>query len=277
MGKQSLCPGCKKFFLDGRPYSMHIKSCKDISSVTDTTLKKHKIIMAKKTQAKKISIAVHRELAQVTQNQLECASSSQDNQDVNEVPPADRSPSPQTPLQRPSGLPNRRTRLPRRYRDDLPPNPNPPIIPLFDDLEENNNEPIHPSIVSIPKSALFCTEMNSFRVYRKYMLGPPTITPDEFFTLSSISDSISIAHDPADSCSNSSWWSSFGSSGLKAVENMADAANHDNHHFAPFLNPSTFLLMSWYYNGSSTKSFTDVDKLIHDVIRQFWRKLFNCS
>jgi len=27
------------------------------------------------------------------------------------------------------------------------------------------------------------------------------------------------------------------------------------------------LLMSWYYNGSSTKSYADVDKLIHDVIR----------
>jgi hypothetical protein len=38
-------------------------------------------------------------------------------------------------------------------------------------------------------------------------------------------------------------------------------------YFSPFLNPSTFLLMSWYYNGSSIKSYADVDKLVHNVIR----------
>ena len=38
-------------------------------------------------------------------------------------------------------------------------------------------------------------------------------------------------------------------------------------YFAPFFNPPTFLLMSWYYNGSSVKSYADVDKLIHNVIR----------
>ena len=37
-------------------------------------------------------------------------------------------------------------------------------------------------------------------------------------------------------------------------------------YYAPFLNPSAFLLMSWYYNGSSTKSYADVNKLIHNVI-----------
>jgi hypothetical protein len=40
-----------------------------------------------------------------------------------------------------------------------------------------------------------------------------------------------------------------------------------SNYFAPFFNPSTFLLMSWYYNGSSIKSYADVDKLIHNVIR----------
>jgi hypothetical protein len=114
--------------------------------------------------------------------------------------------------------------------------------------------------MELPKSSLFCTEMNSFGVYRKYALGPPTITPDESFTLSSVSDSVSIARDPADSRSNASWWSSFGSS-VKPVEKAA--ANY----FAPFLNPSTFLLMSWYYNGSSLKSYADVDKLVQEVIQ----------
>ena len=69
------------------------------------------------------------------------------------------------------------------------------------------------------------------------------------------------SHDPADSSSKASWWSSFGSSCLKTVENATD------NYFAPFLNTSIFLLMAWYYNGSSIKSYADMDKLIHDVVQ----------
>ena len=108
--------------------------------------------------------------------------------------------------------------------------------------------------------------MNSFGVYCRYALGPLTITPDESFTLSSVLDSISIARNPADSCSNASWWSSFGLSSLKAME-TASVDHPIEDYYAPFLNPSAFLLMSWYCNGSSTKSYADVNKLIHNVIR----------
>jgi hypothetical protein len=110
-------------------------------------------------------------------------------------------------------------------------------------------------------SASFCTETNHFGVYRKYTHGVPTITPNESFTTSSVSDSVSLARDPADSRSKSSWWSSFGSSCLTVIENATD------NYFSPFLNASIFLLMSWFYNGSSVKSFADIDKLIHNVIR----------
>ena len=108
-----------------------------------------------------------------------------------------------------SGRPNRRIRLPRRYRDDLPPNPNSPIIAVSEPEEEPVESPGRASFESreLPKSTVFCTEMNSFGVYRIYALGPPTITPDELFSLSSVTESISIARDPADSRSNASWWS----------------------------------------------------------------------
>ena len=99
----------------------------------------------------------------------------------------------------------------------------------------------------------------------------PTIIPNEYISLSSLSDSISIAHDPADSHSKSSWWSSFGSSCLTVIENATD------NYFSPFLNASVFLLMSWFYNGSSLKSFADIDKLIHDVIRHEDFKASNFS
>ena len=75
-------------------------------------------------------------------------------------------------------------------------------------VPEPEDEPVEsagrasPESRELPESTVFCTETNSLGVYHKYALGPPTITPDESFMLSSVSDSISIAHDPANSHSN---------------------------------------------------------------------------
>jgi hypothetical protein len=269
MGKLSRCPGCRHEFLNGRAYSMHLTCCKALGPATDSALKKHKIHAAKKAQAKQLDIAARKELAAQAVINQGTLDQDMDTNDVNEVLAAQNSPSPPP---RPSGRPNRRIRLPLRYRDDLPPNPNPPIISVSEDIVDYDDEPVEtvvyasPDSIPMPKAALFCTETNSFGVYRKYSLGPPTITPDESFTLSSISDSLSIAHDPADSRSKASWWSSFGPSCPEAVEKAIVEKPAENY-YAPFLNPSTFRLMSWYYNGSSTKSYANVDKLIHDVIR----------
>ena len=260
--------------MNGRPYSVHLTSCKNLHSATDSALRKHKITAAKKSEAKRLEVAARKALtaqgimkpaASGNQGAALLDSPDSDNQQTvinfneNDVPFPLNSPSPPP---RPSGRPNRQIHLPRRYRDDLPPNP--PIISVSKEIVEYDDEPVHstghvsPEPIPIPKTPLFCTETNSFGIYRKYAFGPPTINPDESFSLSSISDSVSIACDATDLSLNSSWWSSFGSSTLEAAQNP------DN--FTPFLNHSTFLLMSWYYNGSSTKSYADVDKLIHNVI-----------
>ena len=63
MEKGSVCPGCRHKFKNGRPYSMHIKSCKDIDSAVNMALKKHKIVTAKRTEEKKADIAAQKELA----------------------------------------------------------------------------------------------------------------------------------------------------------------------------------------------------------------------
>jgi hypothetical protein len=57
--------------------------------------------------------------------------------------------------------------------------------------------------------------------------------------------------------------------GLPSVHPVSHSSkkNANNNNFSPFLNASVFLLMSWFYNGSSVKSFADIDKLIHNVIR----------
>jgi hypothetical protein len=154
--------------------------------------------------------------------------------------------------------------MPHRYRDDLPPQivilPLQAEVPSEDDTPPEDLPSLEPPTGPTP-TASFCSQTNSYGIYRKYAHGHPIITPTESFTLSSVSDSVSLARDPADSRSKSSWWSSFGSSCLSSIENATD------NYFAPFLNASIFLLMSWFYNGSSLKSFSDIDKLIHDVIR----------
>lgn len=63
MGKQSTCPGCKAKFRNGRPFSVHIRCCKTIDLAANVALKKHKIITAKKIDAKKAQIAAANNLA----------------------------------------------------------------------------------------------------------------------------------------------------------------------------------------------------------------------
>lgn len=178
-------------------------------------------------------------------------------QDV--VPPQPRSPSPPP---RASGRPGRHIRKPLRYRDIMPANP--PIIPPpapepEEEMADAATLLLQPSTAS--DHLLFCTEANSFGVYRKYTHGTPTITPDEFFTISSTLDSGPLAQDPSESQSKASWWSSFGSSSLNSVERAV------GNYFTPFLNASIFLLMSWFYDGSSIKSYAEIDKLVHNVIQ----------
>jgi hypothetical protein len=230
MAKQSQCPGCKEKFGNGRPYSVHLVLYKSLGSAADMALKKHKINSAKKSESKRKDVAMRRELAaEGRQNREIPVEALPDAQEMDvdaNVLPLQRSP---LPPPRPSGRPNRRIRLPHRYRDELPPNLNPPIIadPEPDDEPVESASRASPESWEPPKSTAFCTETNSFAIYRKYALGPPTITPDESFTLS------------------------FGSSSLESVEKAAPD------YFAPFFNPSTFLLMS----GTATDPVSNLTRM----------------
>lgn len=274
---------------------MHIKSCKEIDSAVDKALKKHKTLTARKAEEKKAAVAAHRELAEQASQALPEDQMDVDSDRDSEVfififnfkfilhllqdislqkrPPLRSlsliiSDSP-TPPPRPSGRPNRKIRLPQRFRDILPANP--PAIPLPEEPDEDNDNnqttnsrsksPSESSQASSESCDPFITEVNTFGIYRSYTHGPPTITPDEYFTLSSVSDSVSMARDPAESQS----WSSLGPS-ESSLESFVEKGVNLNY-FAPFLNASVFLLMAWYYNGSSIKSFGDIDKLVHNVIQ----------
>ena len=109
---------------------------------------------------------------------------------------------------------------------------------------------------AIPKNS-YQTSPNSYGVYRSYPSGCPSYTPDELYTLDSVSDSTTFAMSLGEeSADTRPWWSPFGSS-LQSLH---------KDYFTPFLNASVFRLMHWFYNGSNTKSLTDLDQLVQTVI-----------
>jgi hypothetical protein len=139
---------------------------------------------------------------------------------------------PPAPVQeyRPDGRPRRKARLPQRFRDDLPP-PAPLIIP--------GPIPLPPEPIEEPVFAPdFTSEQNTFGIFRVYSGGKPTFNPDD-----------SEAHN-------------------------IEPPNPSHHgppldhlpSYHPFDNSTIFGLMSWYYNGSNTKSINDLNKLVTEIL-----------
>ena len=118
-------------------------------------------------------------------------------------------------------------RIPQRFHDYLPPAP--PYIPEDDDTSSASESDAR---------SPFRTEYDSYGVFREYLHGKPSITPDLFYTLTDISDS------PY----------------LPVVKNSA------TQFFEPFRNASIFRLMTWFYRPSITKSITELNTLVKDVI-----------
>lgn len=144
---------------------------------------------------------------------------------------------------RASGLPNRRRRLPKRYRDEILPAP--PIIPSADITEP---EPLH--LLSPPSptpTASYTTEPNGYGVYHVYPTGPPSYSPDETFSIHQVLDSANFVKDTS------------------ARPSSTPSSPNDNY-FAPFPNPSIFRLMAWLNSGSNLKSMGEVDRLVNDVL-----------
>ncbi|KAF9554100.1 hypothetical protein CPC08DRAFT_672520, partial [Agrocybe pediades] len=273
MARSKKCPGCKKEYLSGRPYSKHLSSCKSMEMVTAQAFKKRKI----NNTMRKVATVKARKVGKATEPdaEIDVATDAMEVEfdvdlDKHIAPlkspePAPKSP---TPPPRPSGRPNRKIVLPMRYRDLLPPLP-PPILSLPSQAEPTSHiseTSILPMSLSThatppPDISTYTSEPNNFDIYRIYSHGVPTITPDENMTLSHSVDSPNIAKDPALLRTKSSWWSCFGNCVLEPLKN----ASHT--YFAPFINASVFLLMSWYYDGTSMKSFAQLDSLVNDVIR----------
>ncbi len=103
---------------------------------------------------------------------------------------------------------------------------------------------------------------DGYGVVREYSNGKPSTTPDENYSLSDISDSPYLALDTGSSAS-AGYSSSITSKLAEVAKSATDVATN---FFAPFRNPSIYRLMSWFYSSSNTKSITELNSLVKDVI-----------
>ena len=107
---------------------------------------------------------------------------------------------------------------------------------------------------------IFRTALDSYGLLCEYLSGKPSITPDELYSLTGVSDSPYLVKDPSDSPPNDSAYPSPLQTLYEAATTTAQSF------FAPFRNASIFRLMTWFYSSSNTKSMSELTSLVDDVI-----------
>jgi hypothetical protein len=92
-------------------------------------------------------------------------------------------------------------------------------------------------------SPSFQTKPDGYGVYREYSSGWPSITPDSHSPYFALNTSTQIISTP-----------------------LISPDNVEQDWYAPFQNPSTYRLMNWFTNSSITKSMTELQSLVRDVL-----------
>jgi hypothetical protein len=160
-------------------------------------------------------------------------------------------PAPEAPPleSRSSRLPPRTRRLPKRYRDELPPVPLPVVATIDDTIDPQpaDDDLPHPTPEPAP---IFRTEANEFGVYREYYGSLPSYTPDEISDLSDLCDSPALLNKPDSSPEQA-----------PPLRNPTQQS-----FFRPFSNPTVFRVMNWFHGLSNLKSQRELDRLVREVI-----------
>lgn len=167
-------------------------------------------------------------------------------------------------FQPPPTTSGRQRRFPRHYQDFLPSlTTNIPHMPPKQIVQPPSHaEPQPPNIRSsspiaqLPQANIIKTDRDEFGLYREYRSYPCT-NPDEMQDLESRCDAPGLAIASQD-CENR-WWTGLGCS-------KPNLSPEHGSIFAPFLNATVFRLMNWFYSGSSTKSISELQSLVDDVI-----------
>ncbi|KAH0831876.1 hypothetical protein J3R83DRAFT_12748 [Lanmaoa asiatica] len=101
------------------------------------------------------------------------------------------------------------------------------------------------------------TDSDPFDLSRHYQNSFPTYDPENMAYFGQFNDAPTFDQSNTSLHDQPPWYSWQFSSLLRT-------ANHQ--YFAPFLNVTTYRLMSWFYNSSSTKSLGDLDQLVDNVL-----------
>ena len=126
--------------------------------------------------------------------------------------------------------------------------------------------------------SFYDTDIDSFGVFRSYLARPPSFI--SAITLESLCDSPHFNVPQK----LKKWWSGITKSSSAAMilePKPADDAwqqniitNVNDSYFQPFDNPSSYLLMKWFYSGSNAKSLAELDRLVREVLT---KPDFNCA
>ncbi|GBE85523.1 hypothetical protein SCP_0800400 [Sparassis crispa] len=106
----------------------------------------------------------------------------------------------------------------------------------------------------------FEMEPNRFNIYRQYTFKPQT-DPEDEIALDALCDTSTLATArPTTSFEPRSALRGLGQAFIKKAVDLQQNV------FVPFLNVTTYRLISWFYNASSVKSVEDLDRLIDEVL-----------
>ena len=267
------CPGCQREFPSTRALGSHLRFCKEYQTaparILDQRQRNYQVLQAAREQM----VQAQREA--LLQGEMEV---------VEEVvpepipelvpvvsptlclrsPPILHSLQPDPtppPAYRPSGLPARVIRRPRRFDDELPPAPV-PVAPVVqddpDDIPHLQDEiPDNRDSASEHEEHVVQTQKNSFGIYREYIDSLPSYTPDEYTNLADICNSPSLIDPSSPHPTAVPWWMLY----AKSARNLSTT-----NYFAPFPNASTFLLMNWFHGASNLKSHAELNRLVKEVI-----------
>jgi len=162
-----------------------------------------------------------------------------------EIPPA-----PDSPPQASYSFSGRRRKAPRILKDYVPHSllglashlhPVPPRPPLAPSRAPSplENVVLEPELVH---DTVFRTDTDLFGLYREYTQQPVIYPVNDAMT-----------------------WPAPKTQDSLESERGAQSIVTDSNFFRPFLNPTEFRLMNWFYGCANTKSESDLDRLIKDV------------
>lgn len=178
-------------------------------------------------------------------------------------------------------------RLPVRYQDELPPTP----VEVFQQKTHESDAQLMPDVPGssnamevnhpVPESceAMICdTKKDTYGIFHSFLYQFPSFIPHGSLDFICDSPNFNVV---SSECTN--WWAGFATSqpliDLDGGNNSDEGASKDNswwtqyknsltevEYFFPFPNPSTYLLMNWFYTNSNSKTLVELDHLVKSVI-----------